>query len=153
MSNFPCSLSRNTTSHWMENLAFHSLLRRKMTVLPILTTSLIRFYLTLSTPKSDHFQFSPAALPEIVHHTVWRTWFFIAYSDKRWLYYQFITTLLMHLSSIDWENVPFELGSERLKVWENVLFNPFTPKSDQCQISPAAILHHTAWRTWLFIAY
>ena len=34
--------------------------------------------------------------------------------------------------------------------------NPFTPKSDQFQISPAAspaILHDTAWRTWLFIAY
>ena len=30
-----------------------------------------------------------------------------------------------------------------------------TPKSDQCQISPAAsaeIFHHTVWRTWLFIA-
>ena len=25
------------------------------------------------TPKSDQFQFSPAALPEISHHTVWRT--------------------------------------------------------------------------------
>ena len=32
--------------------------------------------------------------------------------------------------------------------------NPFTPKSDQIQIFPAAspeILHHTVWRTWLFI--
>ena len=32
--------------------------------------------------------------------------------------------------------------------------NPFTPESDQCQISPAAspeILHHTVWITWLFI--
>ena len=28
--------------------------------------------------------------------------------------------------------------------------NPFTPKSDQFWISPAA-LHYTAWRTWLFI--
>ena len=35
------------------------------------------------------------------------------------------------------------------------LINPFTPKSDQYQISPAAspeILHHIVWRTWLFIA-
>ena len=34
--------------------------------------------------------------------------------------------------------------------------NPFTPESDQCQISPPAppeILHHTVRRTWLFIAY
>ena len=37
-----------------------------------------------------------------------------------------------------------------------VILNPFTPKSDQFQISPAAspaILHDTVWRTWLFIAY
>ena len=34
MSNFPCSLIRNITSHRMKNLAFHSLLRWK---LPILT--------------------------------------------------------------------------------------------------------------------
>ena len=35
-------------------------------------------------------------------------------------------------------------------------FNPFTPDSDQCQISPAAsqeIWHHTVRRTWLIIAY
>ena len=35
-------------------------------------------------------------------------------------------------------------------------FNPFTPESDQCQISPPAppeILHHTVRSTWLFIAY
>ena len=33
-------------------------------MLPILTTSLIHFSLTLSTPKSDQFQISPAAPPE-----------------------------------------------------------------------------------------
>ena len=46
----------------------------------------------LSTPtsKSDKFQISPAASPEIhFHHTVWRTRLFIAYSDGRWLCYQF----------------------------------------------------------------
>ena len=40
-----------------------------------------------------------------------------------------------------------------VKSWK--CLNPFTPKSDQCQISPAAsaeILHHAVWRTWLFIA-
>ena len=40
---FFCSLSRNISSHSIENLAFHSLLRWNMTVLPILTTSLIHF--------------------------------------------------------------------------------------------------------------
>ena len=38
----------------------------------------------------------------------------------------------------------------------NFSFNPFTPESDQCQISspaPPEILHHTVRRTWLYIAY
>ena len=38
--------------------------------------------------------------------------------------------------------------SQYTRVW--MLFNPFTPESDQCQISPAAsasILHHIVWRT------
>ena len=48
----------------------------------------------IALPKSDQFQFSPAASPEILHHTVWRTWLSIAHSDERWLYYQFS---LVHL--------------------------------------------------------
>ena len=42
-SNLPCSLTWNITSHSMKNLAFHSLLRWKMLMLPPLTTSLIHF--------------------------------------------------------------------------------------------------------------
>ena len=37
--------------------------------------------------------------------------------------------------------------------WEWEGLNPFTPKSDQLQISPSAspgILCHTVWRTWVF---
>ena len=47
MSNIPCSLTRNMTSHSMENLTFHSLLRRKTIILQILATSLIEL---LSAP-------------------------------------------------------------------------------------------------------
>ena len=36
------------------------------------------------TPESDQCQNSPAASQEIWHHTVRRTWLFIAYSDERW---------------------------------------------------------------------
>ena len=43
ISNSPCSLTRNITSHSTKNLAFHSLLRWKMIILPILTMSLITF--------------------------------------------------------------------------------------------------------------
>ena len=62
MSNFPYSPNRNITSHSMENLAFHSLLRWKMIIPSTLTTS------------------------------------------------------PMHLSLKGWENVLFELGSERVKI-------------------------------------
>ena len=40
---------------------------------------------TLSLAKSDGVQNSSAASPEIQHRTVWRTWLFIAYSDKSFL--------------------------------------------------------------------
>ena len=45
ISNFPCSLPRNITSHSMKNLAFHSSLRWEMIILPILTMSLKHFSL------------------------------------------------------------------------------------------------------------
>ena len=45
ISNSPCSLNRNITLDHMKNLTFHSLLRWKMIILPILTTPLIHFSL------------------------------------------------------------------------------------------------------------
>ena len=63
-------------------------------------------------PKSDQYQISPAASPEILHHTVWRTWLFIAYSDARWLYYQLSLPSVIQFSLQGWENAVFELGSE-----------------------------------------
>ena len=42
ISNFPYLFARNITSHSMKNLAFDSLLRREMIILPIFATSLIR---------------------------------------------------------------------------------------------------------------
>ena len=45
MSNFPWTLTRNITQYSMKNLPFHTLLRRKIIRLPILTTSLIYVYL------------------------------------------------------------------------------------------------------------
>ena len=39
---------------------------------------------------SDQVQISPVASPVILHHTVWRTWLFIAYTQiERWFLYQF----------------------------------------------------------------
>ena len=66
-------------------------------------------------PKSDQYQISPVASQEILHHTVWRTWLFIAYSDARWLYYQLSLPSVIQLSLQGWENAVFELGSGRVK--------------------------------------
>ena len=51
-------------------------------------------------PESDQCQISPAASPEISHHTVWRTYLFIAYSDERWWYYQFSLLYLTHFLNV-----------------------------------------------------
>ena len=67
-------------------------------------------------PKSDQYQISPAASPEILHHTVWRAWLSIAYSDARWLYYQLLLPSVIQFSLQGWENAVFELGSERVKI-------------------------------------
>ena len=66
------------------------------------------------TPKSDQCQISPAPSPEISHHTVWRTWLLIAYSDGRWLHCRFSLPHSNIFSLKCWENVLFELRSERV---------------------------------------
>ena len=52
------------------------------------------------TPKIDQFQISPAVSPEIsrkYHHTEWRTWVFVAYSDDRLLVgYLILTTSVIN---------------------------------------------------------
>ena len=52
------------------------------------------------TSKNEQFQISPAASAETLHHTVCRTWLFIAYSDERWLYYQFSLYLTYTLNRL-----------------------------------------------------
>ena len=67
------------------------------------------------TPKSDQYQISPGDSAGILHHTVGRTWLFIAYSDEKRLYYQILIASFVDFSIKGWENVLFELGSERVK--------------------------------------
>ena len=66
------------------------------------------------TPKSDRFQISPAASLNMLHHTVWRIWLFIAYSGEWWFYYQFSLPHSYISSWKGWEDVYFELRSERV---------------------------------------
>ena len=57
------------------------------------------------------------------YKTVETTWLFIAYSDERWLYYQF-SLITCTFFSLSWlENVLFEPGSERV----NRLWPPLQP--------------------------
>ena len=73
------------------------------------------------TPESDQCQNSPAASQEIWHHTVWRTWLFIAYSDEKWLYYKFSLHHSYNRFLKGWENTLFELRSERgNQHWGNI---------------------------------
>ena len=79
----------------------------------VLNTSVLveKFQLNPFTPKSDQYQISPPASPVILHHTVWRTWLFIAYSDERWLYHQF-SLPHSHISfKKGWESVTFDLST------------------------------------------
>ena len=70
--------------------------------------------LTLSLPRAINVKF-PQQPPEILHHTVWRTWLFIVYSNERWLYHQFsILHLFISLQKVG-RMYFFELGSERVK--------------------------------------
>ena len=71
MLNVPLSITRNITSHSMKNLAFHSLPRWKIDILPILTTYLTvcifsyvgrMYFLTCFTTSSCPLQGSSNAL-------------------------------------------------------------------------------------------
>ena len=68
------------------------------------------------TPKSDQFQISPAAPPVILYHTVWRTWLFLTQSYVKMIIVTILPTSPIHFSLKCWENVLFELGSERVNV-------------------------------------
>ena len=67
------------------------------------------------TPESDQCQIYPAASQEILHHTVRRTWLFLAYSGEKWLYYKFSLHHSYNRFLKGWENTLFELRSERVK--------------------------------------
>ena len=62
-------------------------LQRNSFLLFLALTPQSLFSRILILSESDQCQISPAASPEILHHTVLGTWLFIACSDKRWLYY------------------------------------------------------------------
>ena len=94
-------------------LAFRGLNPKKASPVNIVLEPLVITTLTLHWPKSDQFHISPAALPEILHCTVWRTWLFIAYSNERWSYYQLSLPHFYISPRLGECTVRFELGSDR----------------------------------------
>ena len=59
-------------------------------------------------PKRNQSQISPAASPEIVHHTGWRSWLFIIL--LRW---KIIIQPILATSVNGWENVPIQMWRTR----------------------------------------
>ena len=55
-------------------------------------------YFNPFTPKSDQVQIFPAASPEISHRTVWTTWLFIPYSDRKMIIITILITSLVRFS-------------------------------------------------------
>ena len=92
MSNFPCSLTRNITSHSMENMAFHSLLRRKIIILPThyltYTFSLLkvgRMYVLSSGLSSVDYVGVNSEKHWVVNEKLWfLTDFLFSESKSRW---------------------------------------------------------------------
>ena len=85
------------------------------------------------TLKSDHFLISPAASPEILHHTVWRTWLFIVLPT--------LTTSPIHFSLKGWENVLFlNWEGKRLKL-DGALYSATTSrwKSDHMKTTQTLV--------------
>ena len=88
---------------------------------------------------------SPAASQEIWHHTVWRTWLFIAYSDEKWLYYKFSLHHSYNRFLKGRENTLFELRSERVKQGY-----PWRPSASLLPLNHmfAYIFVCPCWDTW-----
>ena len=63
----------------------------------------------LCTPKSDQFQISPSASPEILHHTVWRTWLLTMLCGRKTIMLPILATSPIHFLLKSWENVLFKL--------------------------------------------
>ena len=95
---------------------------------------------------SDQCQNSPAASQEIWHHTVWRTWLFIAYSDEKWLYYKFSLHHSYNRFLKGWENTLFELRSESARValycsyWPIVPCNPIHRREGRNEVTRTSCL-------------
>ena len=97
--------------------------------------------LTLSRLPSDQLHISPAASPETWHHTVWRTWLLIPYSDKIWLYSQFsiphlyIAFRRLGECAFNW------LGSERVNLHRSEPRSIIFPRLTNQRIHHSANVH------------
>ena len=57
----------------------------------------LNVFKNLSLPRVINFKFPHSTFHILLHHQVWRTWLFIAYSDEKWLSYQILTAILTFL--------------------------------------------------------
>ena len=75
--------SANITTQWTARAM------RTAETITVITDCSSQLKVSPFTPKSDQFQISPTASPEILHHTVWRTWLFKAHSNEMRTYNKF----------------------------------------------------------------
>ena len=73
------------------------------------------------------FKISPAVSPEILHHTAWRSWLVIALLRWKVIILPILTNSPNTFSLKGWENVVFEIGSERVKITYSHTVGPSNP--------------------------
>ena len=109
---WPISLEMSNVALLLEG--YHGIIRAFLSCIYALLSGVYNTLPNPFTPKSNQCQISPAASPEILCHSLGITWLFVAYADKRWLYYQFSLPHL-YISLYQVGECVFELGSERVK--------------------------------------
>ena len=74
------------------------------------------------TSKSDQFQISPAASPEILHYTVWRTWLFVAYLHDDYTTVSHFLACTFFFKRLELESIRVKIPHEEFR-WTGVSLN------------------------------
>ena len=75
-------IGKNILSHLLSGVDVGGRGRQNVVTVTTFLAARVAMLVAFAT-ESDQCQISPAASPAILHHTVRRTWLFIAYSDER----------------------------------------------------------------------
>ena len=116
-----------------------------------LTYSIRSKGLTLSLPRAINFKFH--LQPHQKNHMTQyeELGFSLAYSDERWLHYQFLTTSLIDLSGKGWENLLFELGLKGLTLETSaIIIGARVGAGPPLLLYPRWLVVYVSRRSWCF---